>query len=97
MKNILPFPTTPNYNLFREELQHEARIWKAIIYERQYGPVAIKVARCFPELDPVIFAPVIRAVAMEDAEAAYMAMDDVVFEAVIRLARSRLSKKGGAR
>ncbi|WAW05473.1 hypothetical protein NB639_09175 [Oxalobacter formigenes] len=95
MKNILPFPVIPNYALFHEELEHEASIWKAILYERQYGPVAIKVARCFRELDPVIFAPVIRAVATEDAGAAYMAMDDVVFEAVIRLARTRLQRKGG--
>lgn len=54
MKNILPFPVIPNYALFHEELEQEASIWKAILYERQYGPVAIRVARCFHELDPVI-------------------------------------------
>ena len=58
MKNILPFPVMPNHALFHEELGQEALMWKVILYGRQYGTVVIKVARCFHELDSVIFATV---------------------------------------
>ena len=97
MKNVLPFPVVPGYALFRKELEQEALIWQAISDERVYGPMALKVAQQFRELDPVIFAPVIKAIAIEDKEVAYLAVDDIVFEAVIKAAKVHLQQKGGAK
>ena len=95
MKNILPFPVVPGYALFRKELEQEALIWQAIKDERLYGPMALKVAQQLRELEPVIFAPVIKAIAIEDTEAAYLAVDDIVFEAIIKTAKARIQQKGG--